>query len=1058
MGEARTWLESRHLGRSPEGAHALSRFARLPASAAAEVLRDGDVLAGVSVTLAHRFFIGAVTVQMEKPDRYAWWSSLIAEGLAAESGGRSFVQALLEPEPAALAALPRPVAEAWGRNALRLATCSGRLGAVYARSFANGILRCGTDTPDLEARLSEWADSIAATSTTSSWRGELLAGHLAETGAELLRIFDEGAIEAWADLVARVGSVGRSPHLLTYPARATRLATWMHERLLRVALRSISVSPLEAERTLGSLVEAATSLSEPAFSALLDAAELAAPSRDLTTAIGLVPAVAHELDDADVAFLMEVAARAAGALPAVLPAFLRTMGRALEQGGRKGVEAWVRIGLGIGEDNPPAACAHFRLETRTAHKVLSQHTAAVTYDEIEGLVQRYLRMMARRPVRTASGPGIWLRPPLATSEEAVIRLPERVDLFPTAEENHAFYVLSATHAAGRWEYGTFDFRRARYEARGCSTEGLSAAASGDGIIEFLQAFPNPLLAVGLFTMLDGIRIDSRLRADFAGLRSAWDRLSPAYVSRASATAAERLPEELIEALFLVSIGNVLPGSLPPRLARYAGVLQTVREQLSECSADVYDSARLTASLYWTLAAAAAVYAGDEGEDLAGIIELGGATAIDPLEHLDAEAVAPSPKGAEPPNMLGPQDPPVQQLTLEVSPDVADGDAGGMPLTPEEIRQLIEHGVDLRISSAHGDQTPSLGLYITTLLGKLASEDFDGLRRALESNDPGGVRAWLASQRGNRAFFYDEWDHRVGDYRRRWCRLTEEEIPGDGGVFFHRVVSKSRDLLDSVRREFRMMRPEQFRKVRGMQHGDDFDLNALVDAQADRRRRKMPSERLYLARLREERDVATLFLLDMSASTDEPLPLGPGVAQGAPPRRVIDVTKETLVVMASVLDEIGDAYAVYGFSGHGRANVEFYRAKSFAERLTSEVKSRLGGIEPKRSTRMGAALRHAATKMARVSAKARHVILLSDGFPQDYDYGDDRTSNVYGLRDTTVALQELESQGVRTFCITVDPAGHDYLREMCSGACYSVIEDVEDLPFELPRIYRTVTRL
>lgn len=214
----------------------------------------------------------------------------------------------------------------------------------------------------------------------------------------------------------------------------------------------------------------------------------------------------------------------------------------------------------------------------------------------------------------------------------------------------------------------------------------------------------------------------------------------------------------------------------------------------------------------------------------------------------------------------------------------------------------------------------------------------------------------------------------------------------------------------------------------------------------------------MARLREERDVATLFLVDMSASTDEPLVSRPGASEAGPPRRVVDVTKETLVIMASVLDDIGDAYAVYGFSGHGRANVELYPVKSFAERLGTEVKSRFGGIEPKRSTRMGAALRHAATKMARVSAKARHLILLSDGFPQDYDYGEDRTSNVYGLRDTTVALQELEAQGVHTFCITVDPSGHDYLREMCSGARYAVIEDVEDLPIELPRIYRTVTRM
>ena len=1057
MADPRTWLESRHLGRSPEGAHALECFTHLPANAAAAVLKDADELARVSVTLAHRFFVGAVALQSEKPERYAWWARLIIAGLATESGGRAVVQTLLEPDPLRLASLPEDVAAVWGEQALRLTASSGRLGATYARAFAAGLCRCSSDTRDLDSRLRAWADAVSSTAETSSWRGELLASHVAETGAELIEIFDDGAIDAWAELVARVGSVGRSPHLLSYPASAASFATWVHERIVRVALRAISVSPQEAERMLRALADTATALPESAFSALMDALELVPPSQDLTTAIALVPAVTHELGASDVAFLMEVAARAAGALPATLPAFLRTMGRALELGGHKGVETWVRVGLEIGQENPSAAYAHFRLETRTAHKVLAEHTAAVSYDEIEGLVQRYLRMMARRPVRTASGAGIWLRPPLAAAEEPVVRLPERVDLFPTAEENHAFYVLSATHAAGRWEYGTFDFRRSVYDARGLPGDGLAAGGEGDGIIEFLEAFPNPLLAVGLFTMLDGIRIESRLREDFPGLRPVYDRLSPSYASRAATTAAERLPEELIEALFLVSIGNIAPQSLPARLARHIPALRSVRDLLRSRSADVYDSAHLTVSLYWTLAAAAA-RAGEEGEDFAGFIELGGATAIDPLEHLEAGAAAPAPKGAAAPATLGPQDPAVQELTLALSADDAGGEAGGIPLTPEEIRDLIERGVDLRVSPAHGDQTPSLGLYITNLLGKLAGDVADELKRALASDDRGAVRAWLAAQRGNRAFFYDEWDHRIGDYRRRWCRLTEQDIPGDGGAFFGRIVSSSRDLLDSVRREFRMMRPEQFRKVRGMQHGDDFDLNALVDAQADRRRRKMPSERLYMARLREERDVATLFLLDMSASTDEPLPPRPDTTEDTNPRRVIDVTKETLVIMASVLDDIGDAYAVYGFSGHGRANVEFYRAKSFAERLGSEVKSRIGGIEPKRSTRMGAALRHAATKMARVNAKARHLILLSDGFPQDYDYGDDRTSNVYGLRDTTVALQELEAQGVHTFCITVDPAGHDYLREMCSGARYAVIDDVEDLPLELPRIYRTVTRM
>ena len=130
-------------------------------------------------------------------------------------------------------------------------------------------------------------------------------------------------------------------------------------------------------------------------------------------------------------------------------------------------------------------------------------------------------------------------------------------------------------------------------------------------------------------------------------------------------------------------------------------------------------------------------------------------------------------------------------------------------------------------------------------------------------------------------------------------------------------------------------------------------------------------------------------------------------------------------------------------------------KSFNESLSASVKGRIGALEPKRSTRMGTALRHATEKLASITSRSRHIILLSDGFPQDFDYGQDRRSNVYGLRDTTAALRECEAAGITPFCITVDKAGHDYLREMCDGSRYMVIEDIAELPRELPKIYQRV---
>jgi nitric oxide reductase activation protein len=259
----------------------------------------------------------------------------------------------------------------------------------------------------------------------------------------------------------------------------------------------------------------------------------------------------------------------------------------------------------------------------------------------------------------------------------------------------------------------------------------------------------------------------------------------------------------------------------------------------------------------------------------------------------------------------------------------------------------------------------------------------------------------------------------------------------------------------VRRQFQRIRPEMYRSIRGLEDGEDFDLNATIDARIDVRARRAPSTRLYRSRVREARDVATLFLLDMSASTDEPL--APAGTDGRAGRRIIDALREALVIMTEALDELGDAYAIYGFSGQGRGNVEFYLVKGFAERLGPAVKGRIGGITPRRSTRMGAALRHATRKIAAVGARAKHLMLLSDGFPQDDDYGEDRRSHVYGIRDTAAAMREADVAGITPFCITVDRAGHDYLREMCDAARYMVIDDIAALPRELPKIYRRVVR-
>jgi nitric oxide reductase activation protein len=234
-------------------------------------------------------------------------------------------------------------------------------------------------------------------------------------------------------------------------------------------------------------------------------------------------------------------------------------------------------------------------------------------------------------------------------------------------------------------------------------------------------------------------------------------------------------------------------------------------------------------------------------------------------------------------------------------------------------------------------------------------------------------------------------------------------------------------------------------------------------------------------------VAALFLLDMSASTDDEVktadhPVVPDTPAQPPPRlydfsgfirddyyappppppaekprrRIIDVEKEALVLMAEALDALGDDYAIYGFSGYGRDQVDFFVVKEFTERYDERVQGRIAAIKPHRSTRMGPAIRHAIRKLERQEARMKTLLLLSDGYPQDYDYGKDRQSKEYGIQDTMMALHEARLKGIQTFCITVDPAGHDYLRAMCPDHKYLVIEDITALPKELPKIYRGLT--
>jgi nitric oxide reductase NorD protein len=116
------------------------------------------------------------------------------------------------------------------------------------------------------------------------------------------------------------------------------------------------------------------------------------------------------------------------------------------------------------------------------------------------------------------------------------------------------------------------------------------------------------------------------------------------------------------------------------------------------------------------------------------------------------------------------------------------------------------------------------------------------------------------------------------------------------------------------------------------------------------------------------------------------------------------------------------------------------------------------MKPKRSTRMGPAIRHALRKLKGAGTASKVLMIVSDGFPQDCDYGPERGNHEYGLQDTAQALREAAKAGVETFCVTVDRSGNDYLKRMCPENRYMVIEETNELPSALQKAYRQLTMI
>lgn len=284
--------------------------------------------------------------------------------------------------------------------------------------------------------------------------------------------------------------------------------------------------------------------------------------------------------------------------------------------------------------------------------------------------------------------------------------------------------------------------------------------------------------------------------------------------------------------------------------------------------------------------------------------------------------------------------------------------------------------------------------------------------------------------------YDEWDFRRQGFRKNWCRLNRKQLHAVKGTFVRNTLEKYHGQIIQLKRQFEMLRTQHL-FVGRQREGEDVDLDALTEAYADIRAGQVPSERLFVRLQRDQRDIAALFLVDMSSSTEG---------------WVGTALKESLVLLSEALDSLGDRYAIYGFSGMRRTRSEIYHIKEFAEPYSDEIRGRIAAIAPVDYTRMGPPIRHFTGVLSKVDAKVRLLIILTDGKPEDYD----DYKGEYAIEDTRHALIEAKNAGIHPFCITIDREAQDYMGHMLGEINYTFINDVRKLPLRVPQIYRMLT--
>ncbi len=292
-------------------------------------------------------------------------------------------------------------------------------------------------------------------------------------------------------------------------------------------------------------------------------------------------------------------------------------------------------------------------------------------------------------------------------------------------------------------------------------------------------------------------------------------------------------------------------------------------------------------------------------------------------------------------------------------------------------------------------------------------------------------------------YYDEWDYISETYRPDWATVYERLHPSGDASVVDRLMDKHGALAKRLKKMIEMLKPQNKKRIRFQEEGEELDLDVALRSIIDFKSGQIPDPRINYSHTTDSRNIAVMLLVDTSESLNQ---RNPETGQ-----TLLELSQEALAITAWTVEQLGDKFAIAGFSSDTRHEVRYQHIKGYSEKYGDTVKARIGAMKASYSTRMGAAMRHAAHYLEGQEAEKKIMLILTDGEPADIDTKDPQML----IRDTHKAVEELQSKGIYSYCITLDPNADEYVEDIF-GSQYTVIDHVEKLPEQLPQVFMKLT--